>query len=147
MALKEIRIYPGDFGMLGQNTDDDFVTITQARAILDSAEVKAKKDGLTDLRIAWRGREIWATKQETELEIAQRRNGILKALAEKALVGGATKEDIERALEEYCEIRLQWGDGHSGRGLYVSLAEYPEEGAVLLAREQMSADGGKAIPL
>ena len=49
--------------------------------------------------------------------------------------------------EEYCEIRLQWGDGHSGRGLYVSLAEYPEEGAVLLAREQMSADGGKAIPL
>ena len=101
MALKEIRIYPGDFGMLGQNTDDDFVTITQARAILDSAEVKAKKDGLTNLRIAWRGREIRATKQETELEIAQRRNGILKALAEKALVGGATKEDIERALAEY----------------------------------------------
>ena len=101
MALKEIRIYPGDFGMLGQNTDDDFVTLPQARAILDSAEGKAKKEGLTNLRISWRGREIWATQQETELQVAQRRNEILKALAEKALVGGASKEDIERALAEY----------------------------------------------
>lgn len=49
--------------------------------------------------------------------------------------------------DEYSEVRLQWGEGHSGRGLYVSLAEYPEEGAELLAREQMSADGGKDIPL
>lgn len=30
-------------------------------------------------------------------------------------------------------IRLEVGDGHSGWGLYVSLAEYPEEGAIQLA--------------
>lgn len=36
--------------------------------------------------------------------------------------------------EEYSEVRLQWGEGHSGKGLYVSLAEYPEEGSVLLVQ-------------
>lgn len=30
------------------------------------------------------------------------------------------------------EIVLFVGDGHSGHGLYVSLAEYPEEGAEFL---------------
>lgn len=100
MAIKEIRIYPGDFGMLGQNTDDDTITLSQARAILDSAEKKAKLDGLTNVRLTWR-REIWATKQESELEVAQRRNEILRSLAERALVGGASKEDIQRALDEY----------------------------------------------
>lgn len=34
--------------------------------------------------------------------------------------------------EEYCEVRLQFGPGHSGHGLYVSQAEYPEEGSLLL---------------
>lgn len=49
--------------------------------------------------------------------------------------------------EEYNEVRLQWGAGHSGFGLYVSMAEYPEEGAELIARSMMSADGGIDIPL
>ena len=35
-------------------------------------------------------------------------------------------------FDEYTQIRLQLGNGHSGHGLYVSLAEYPEEGSTLL---------------
>jgi hypothetical protein len=43
----------------------------------------------------------------------------------------ATPED-----DEYSEVRLQWGDGHSGRGLYVSMTDYPEEGSVLLVEDR-----------
>ncbi len=45
-----------------------------------------------------------------------------------AMVSPSTPED-----KDYSEIRLQLGDGHSGWGLYVSMAEYPEEGSTLLA--------------
>lgn len=34
---------------------------------------------------------------------------------------------------EVSAIRLQVGEGHDGHGLYVSLAEYPEEGSIFLA--------------
>lgn len=46
---------------------------------------------------------------------------LLAALMHPATPGG-----------EFQEVRLQWGDGHSGHGLYASLAEYPEEGAEML---------------
>ena len=36
------------------------------------------------------------------------------------------------SLDEYNELRLMLGEGHSGYGLYLSMAEYPEEGAELL---------------
>jgi hypothetical protein len=35
-------------------------------------------------------------------------------------------------LDDYSELRLMLGEGHSGYGLYLSLAEYPEEGSELL---------------
>ncbi len=44
-----------------------------------------------------------------------------------AMVSPSTPDD-----PEYTEIRLQAGDGHDGLGLYVSQAEYPEEGSVKL---------------
>jgi len=35
-------------------------------------------------------------------------------------------------LNDYSKLRLMLGEGHSGYGLYLSLAEYPEEGSELL---------------
>jgi len=35
--------------------------------------------------------------------------------------------------EDLCDVRLLAGQGHSGYGLYVASADYPEEGAELLA--------------
>lgn len=35
-------------------------------------------------------------------------------------------------------IRLQFGEGHSGRGLYVSSRDYPEEGSSLLVADRAS---------
>lgn len=40
---------------------------------------------------------------------------------------------------ELSPITLQVGDGHSGRGLYASLTEYPEEGAVFLCAADAAA--------
>lgn len=40
------------------------------------------------------------------------------------------------------EVFIQWGDGHSGPGYYCSLAEYPDEGAILLGPEPSS--GGES---
>src|SRR6185295_19335822 len=52
--------------------------------------------------------------------------------------------DQVEALFEFCgmddsrekpsPLRLDVGDGHSGMGLYVSLAEYPDEGTVFLGK-------------
>lgn len=39
------------------------------------------------------------------------------------------------------EVQLQFGDGHGGRGLYASYAEYPEEGA-----EYLGMSDGEALP-
>jgi hypothetical protein len=39
-------------------------------------------------------------------------------------------------LNDYSELRLSLGEGHSGYGLYLSLAEYPEEGSELLVNIQ-----------
>ena len=41
--------------------------------------------------------------------------------------------DKETDADEWPALRLQLGDGHSGHGLYLSLSEYPEEGAEFLA--------------
>jgi hypothetical protein len=54
-----------------------------------------------------------------------------------------TEEQV-MALKEWMDdgdggptsITLTYGEGHSGRGLYVSLTEYPEEGADLLVPEK-----------
>lgn len=45
--------------------------------------------------------------------------------------------------EDASPVRLMVGAGHSGYGLYVSSADYPEEGAVLL--REMPAPA--AVPL
>lgn len=54
--------------------------------------------------------------------------------------------------DECTEIRLQYGDGHSGHGLYASLAEYPEEGSELLVatrrpllREHPAVESQRAV--
>ena len=39
---------------------------------------------------------------------------------------------IDSNDDEFPEVRLTSGNGHSGFGLYVSFAEYPEEGSELL---------------
>ena len=39
---------------------------------------------------------------------------------------------IDATDDEFPEVRLTSGNGHSGFGLYVSFAEYPEEGSELL---------------
>lgn len=48
---------------------------------------------------------------------------------------------------EPSEVRLQYGDGHSGRGLYISLAEYPEEGSSLLVADPLKASPAPATAL
>jgi hypothetical protein len=40
---------------------------------------------------------------------------------------------VQEGEDEPSSIRLLLGDGHSGHGLYLAAAEYPEEGAILLA--------------
>ena len=44
----------------------------------------------------------------------------------------AFSSPLPPSLDEYNELRLVLGKGHSGYGLYVSMAEYPEEGSELL---------------
>jgi len=47
-------------------------------------------------------------------------------------MSGLLRQQIGDDGEPYA-IKLQIGNGHSGHGLYVSLADYPEEGAIQLA--------------
>ena len=44
----------------------------------------------------------------------------------------AFSSPLPPSLDEYNELRLMLGEGHSGYGLYLSLADYPEEGSELL---------------
>lgn len=53
------------------------------------------------------------------------------------------KDWIDNDEGEPNEIVLTHGEGPLGRGLYVSLAEYPEEGAALVALERGSAKEGR----
>lgn len=102
MATKTDRLYPNPSGgMLGQYTDFQTVTTTQARAILDALDAEAKVKGYENVRLSW-GVQAWGDKVETPLEVAQRRNNIYGALIEKALAGGIiTIEELQRAKAEY----------------------------------------------
>lgn len=102
MATKTERLYPNpNGGMLGQYTDFQTVTTTQARAILDALDAAAKTGGYENVRLSW-GVQAWGDKTESALEVAQRRNAIYGALIEKALAGGViTQDDLQRAKAEY----------------------------------------------
>lgn len=36
--------------------------------------------------------------------------------------------------DENCEMYVEFGDGHSGKGLYACCSDYPEEGSVFLGK-------------
>jgi hypothetical protein len=54
-------------------------------------------------------------------------------LDEKAVeILHAFSSSSSSSFDDYSKLRLMLGEGHSGHGLYLSLAEYPEEGSELL---------------
>ena len=58
-----------------------------------------------------------------------------------AMVSPALPDD-----DNFSEVRLLIGQGHSGYGLYVASAEYPEEGSELLASLPVSTPPAPVVP-
>ncbi len=55
----------------------------------------------------------------------------------EALLFACPDEDV--ALMD-TEVRIEYGDGHSGIGHYVSMADYPDEGSILLDEKPQSPE-------
>ncbi|MET3232214.1 UNVERIFIED_ORG: putative RNA-binding Zn-ribbon protein involved in translation (DUF1610 family) [Burkholderia sp. 1263] len=44
-----------------------------------------------------------------------------------------------------CEVTIQYGDGHDGRGLYCWITEYPDEGAIRLDAAPAASAGDQEV--
>jgi hypothetical protein len=109
------------------------------------------KDGLkaiTSLRQAIAKAEKHEVSQEPvsdeERKYNIRLNSLIKQIKQETVALDVTLDEaavemlnafsspLPPSLDEYNELRLMLGEGHSGYGLYLSLADYPEEGSELL---------------
>lgn len=92
------------------------------------------------MRDAWRGHLRNEASPVNNLDsVTLTAQQLLEALDFVAPDRDADPEQLE------CELTIQYGDGHAGRGHYCWLTDYPGEGSHPLfdAREQIQGDGGK----
>lgn len=76
-------------------------------------------------------REVIASVEATPDETLAPRQVTLSGYALKAALEFSAPDMTPEQLET--EVNIQWGDaGHSGSGYYACIAEYPEEGSIML---------------
>ena len=137
-------------------SDDHFTKLAEQEAPTEGEWVKAEdvKRLTRDIDVALNGIEGAAEQaslsdvaSQMEAEVSRRGRPLLAEGAAPAAAAPTLATDFDITLteeesdslrqtigddEDAAPIRLTRGDGHSGYGLYVSHADYPEEGASLL---------------
>jgi hypothetical protein len=93
------------------------VTGADALMIWQASRAAAPQAGLTDAEVAAAVAEMASAPQEFDIYLDEEASALLRDTIGEG---------------EAAAVRIQFGNGHSGPGLYVSLAEYPKEGSIKL---------------